>query len=127
MDKKNGNLLNIIPTEETRIQNNFINNLSINNEDMLFLNSYGSLYSINIINMKINWFLNLNQSINLNTTNLFLGNQIVNYNDKIIVSSNDNTYLINAINGSIIATYNFSSALKPIINENHVLLITKII
>ena len=125
LDKKTGNLLNIIPTEETRIQNSFINNLSINNEDVLFLNSYGSLYSINIINMKINWFLNLNQSVNLNTTNLFFGNQIVNYNDKIIVSSNNSTYLINAINGSIIATYNFSTTLKPIINENHVLLITK--
>ena len=126
MDKKTGNLLNIIPTEETRIQNSFINNLSINNEDVLFLNSYGSLYSINIINMKINWFLNLNQSTNLNTTNFF-GNQIVNYNDKIVVSSNNSTYLINAINGSIIATYNFSTTLKPIINENHVLLMTKII
>ncbi len=125
LDKKNGNLLNIIPTEETLIHNNFINNLSIYNEDILFLNSYGSLYSINIINMKINWFLNLKQSTNLNTTDLFLGNQIVNYKDKIIVSSNDNTYLINALNGSIIETYNFSSALKPIINDNHILLITK--
>ena len=125
MDKKNGNLLNIIPTEETLIHNDFINNLSIYNEDILFLNSYGSLYSINIINMKINWFLNLKQSTNLNTTDLFLGNQIVNYKDKIIVSSNDNTYLINALNGSIIETYNFSSALKPIINDNHILLITK--
>ncbi len=125
LDKKNGNLLNIIPTEETLIHNNFINNLSIYNEDILFLNSYGSLYSINIINMKINWFLNLKQSTNLNTTDLFLGNQIVNYKDRIIVSSNDNTYLINALNGSIIETYNFSSALKPIINDNHILLITK--
>ena len=44
---------------------------------------------------------------------------------KVIVSSNDNTYLINALNGSIIETYNFSSALKPIINDNHILLITK--
>ena len=75
--------------------------------------------------MKINWFLNLKQSTNLNTTDLFFGNQIVNYKDKIIVSSNNNTYLINAINGSIIKTYNFSSNLKPIINNNHFLLITK--
>ncbi len=125
LDKKNGNLLNIIPTEETIIHNSFINNLSINDQDVLFLNSYGSLYSINIINMKINWFLNLKQSTNLNTTNIFFGNQIVNYNDKIIVSSNNSTYLINAFNGSIIATYNFSTTLKPIINENHILLITK--
>ena len=125
LDKKNGNLLNIIPTEETIIHNSFINNLSINDQDVLFLNSYGSLYSINIINMKINWFLNLKQSTNLNTTNIFFGNQIVNYNDKIIVSSNNSTYLINAFNGSIIATYNFSTILKPIINENHILLITK--
>jgi outer membrane protein assembly factor BamB len=125
LDKTNGNLLNIIPTEETIVHNSFVNNLSLNNNDILFLNSFGSLYSINIDNMKINWFLNLKQSTNLNTTDLFFGNQIVNYKDKIIVSSNNNTYLINAINGSIIKTYNFSSNLKPIINNNHFLLITK--
>ena len=34
--------------------------------------------------MKINWFLNLNQTTDLNPSNLFLSNQIVNNNEKIL-------------------------------------------
>ena len=41
--------------------------------------------------MKINWFINLNQSLDLNPSNLFYGNQIIN-KDKIIVSSNNLLY-----------------------------------
>jgi hypothetical protein len=29
--------------------------------------------------MKINWFINLNQSLDLNPSNLFFGNQIIKY------------------------------------------------
>ena len=46
-DKKNGNILKLIPTEETKIKNNFQNNFSINKDFIFMLNTYGSLYSIN--------------------------------------------------------------------------------
>tara|TARA_A100001015_G_C15012270_1_gene723718 strand:+ start:376 stop:1695 length:1320 start_codon:yes stop_codon:yes gene_type:complete len=124
-DKKNGNLLSLIPTEETIIQNNFINNISINNNDILFLNSFGSLYSINSENMRLNWFLNLKESYNSSTTNLFFGNKIINHNNIIVVSSNQNTYLVDAVTGAIRKTFNFSSFLKPIINKNYLFIITK--
>ena len=38
----------------------------------IFLNTFGSLYSINFDNFNINWFINLNQSFDLNPRNLFL-------------------------------------------------------
>jgi hypothetical protein len=44
-NKKNGEILKLIPTEETIIKNKFINNLSLNKK-IFFLNTYGSLYSI---------------------------------------------------------------------------------
>ena len=45
LDKKNGELLKQIPTEETIIKNHFINNLSTNNKNtVLFLNSYGIVF-----------------------------------------------------------------------------------
>ena len=44
-------------------------------------------------NLKINWFVNLNQSTNLNPSNLFFGNQIVNDQNKIVVSSNQFTFI----------------------------------
>ena len=41
-----------------------------------FLNTFGSVYSFNLENMKINWFINLNPSIDLNNSNLFDGSPI---------------------------------------------------
>ena len=45
-NKLNGDVIKLIPTEETIIKNKFVNNLSINDDSILFLNTYGSLYSI---------------------------------------------------------------------------------
>ena len=89
LKKNNGETIKSILTEETRVTNQFVNNFSITKDNLLFLNSFGSLYSINLNTKKIKWFLNLNQSLDLKTDNLFNGNQIVNYNDKIVVSSNN--------------------------------------
>ena len=61
LKKQNGALIKTIPTEDNIVKNNFVNNLSISDDDTLFfLNSYGSLYSINSAIFKINLFLNLN-------------------------------------------------------------------
>ncbi len=126
IDKNKGNLLRLVPTEETVIKNHFINNLSTDNVNSLFyLNSYGSLYSLNINSMRINWFINLNKSFDINPTNMFIGNKIVNNDKFIIVSSNSKSYVINLTNGTIISKKNFSSSIKPIINNNLIFLITK--
>ena len=55
-NKKNGNVLRRIPTEETLVKNKFVNNLSILDNDIFYLNTYGSLYSIDNNTMKVNWF-----------------------------------------------------------------------
>ena len=125
IDKNSGDNLKLIPTEETIIKNNFVNNLSVFGKNLYFLNTYGSLYSIEMDNKKINWFINLNQSTELNLNNLFFGNQIVLENNKVVVSSNDFTYILDSNNGSIIYKKNFSSLIKPIINNDYLFLISK--
>ena len=52
-NKKNGDVYKLIPTEDTLVKNQFINNIAINNNITLFLNTYGSLYAINNETMKI--------------------------------------------------------------------------
>ena len=76
-DKKSGDIIKSIPTEENTIKNEFISNLSSNEKYTFFLNTYGSLYAVDNNRMRILWFINLNQSIDLNPSNLFEGNQIV--------------------------------------------------
>ncbi|MDC1130305.1 PQQ-binding-like beta-propeller repeat protein [Pelagibacteraceae bacterium] len=124
-NKKNGEVLKLIPTEETIVKNKFVNNISINNDITLFLNTYGSLYAINSDTMQILWFLNLNQSLDLNPSNLFYSNQIVADKEKIFVSSNKYTYIINLQSGGVIYKKNFSSKFKPIIINNYLFSITK--
>jgi len=124
-NKKNGDVMKLIPTEETIIKNQFINNIAINDNISFFLNTYGSLYAINNEDMRIVWFLNLNQTLDLNPSNLFSGNQIVAYKNKIFVSTNQHTYIIEQISGTIIHRKNFSSEIKPIILKDYLISITK--
>ena len=45
-NKRTGDIIKSLPTEETVIKNNFINNISLNDEYTIFLNTYGSLYGM---------------------------------------------------------------------------------
>ena len=125
-NKKNGESIKFIPTEETIIKNSFINNLSIDNEkSIFFLNTYGSLYSIDIKTLKINWFINLNQSTDINPSSLFDSVEIVSNKSKVLISSTNKTFIIDSELGLIIDKFNFSPLFKPIINKNYVFIITK--
>ena len=123
--KDTGDIVKLIPTEETLVNNQFVNNLAITEKDTLFLNSYGSLYSINNDLIKINWFVNLNQTLDLNPSNLFISNQLVISNKKLAVSSNKYLYVIDVDTGSIIFRKNFSSIVKPVITKENLFLITR--
>ena len=125
IDTKSGDILKVIPTEETLIKNKFINNLSLDNKTSYFLNTYGSLYSIDIMSMKINWVFNLNKSLDLNPSNLFIGSQLINDNNKIIITTNNMTYILDALTGRFINKKNFSSNLKPILVNNYLITVTK--
>ena len=114
-----------IPTEETIFKNEFINNISVNKEKTFFLNTFGSLYAVDNKNMKINWFINLNQSLDLNPSNLFLGTQIINYKNNIIITTNKFTYILDANSGSIIYKKKFTSFIKPLIINDYLFMITK--
>ena len=125
INKIDGNIIKQIPTEETTVKNNFKSNLSINQDSVLYLNTYGSLYSINFTSKEINWFLNLKDAINFSSNDLFFGSEVINSKSKIVVSSNFYTYIINSNNGSIDYKINFSSNIKPIILSNYLFAVTK--
>ena len=125
LDKKTGDTIKLIPTEETTVKNQFINNLSLNNNTSFFLNTYGSLYAIDKKNLKIKWFFNLNQSIDINPSNLFLSNEIVVHKNNLVISSNRQTYIFDINTGLIKYKKNFSSIIKPIISGSYLFSVTK--
>ncbi|MDA7715636.1 hypothetical protein N8827_03505, partial [Pelagibacteraceae bacterium] len=124
-NKSSGEVLKLIPTENTTITNEFVNNISLYNSNLFFLNSYGSLYSSNTQTMDLNWFINLNSSLDLNQSSLFNGSEVINNGSTIIVSSNNTTFLIEAKTGIIMNKFNFTSIIKPIIHNNIGFLLTK--
>ena len=123
IDKTNGKKIKIIPTEEVLIKNDFVNSLSLNKDTLFYLNTYGSLYSVGI-NGKIKWFINLNQSLDINPSNLFYSNPIINHQDKLIISTNLYLYIINSNTGSTMSKISINTTIKPIISGKNLFLVT---
>ena len=114
-----------MPTEEIVLKNNFENSIAIGEKSIFFLNTYGSLYSVNIANSKIEWFLNLNPSLDLNVRNQFISNPVILYENILIVSTLPYLYVLNANNGSTIFKRPITSIVKPIVSGKNLFLITK--
>ena len=125
INKYNGNNINVIPTEQVVLKNKFINSLALKGNNLFFLNNYGTLYSIDANKAKINWFLNLSQSIESRSNNLFYSNPIVIYKNKIVVSSDPNLYILNIETGNIEYKNTITSIVKPIILKKDIIFITK--
>ncbi len=106
------------------LKNQFKNNISVNNLNTFFINTYGSLYSLDNKTMRVNWFLNFNQSTDINPIDLFNSNEIIYQNDKIVISSDQITYVLNNKNGVLNFKKNFGSQIKPVIINDHLFSIT---
>ena len=124
INKENGEKLKVIPTEETIVKNNFINSLALIRDSFFYLNTYGSLYSISDKG-KIEWFINLNQSLDVSSTNLFDSNPILLHQDKLIISTDLYLYILDRKNGSIFSKVAITSLMKPVASGENLFLITK--
>ena len=125
LNKLNGTQIKFIPTEGTTIKNNFVNSLASKSNSIFFLNTFGSIYSINRENLKVNWFSNLKDTFDLNPTNLFFSNPIVINNDKIVISTDPNLYILNFKSGAITLRMPITSIVQPIISGEYLFIITK--
>ena len=119
-----GEVLKLIPTEETAIKNNFKNVLSMDKETLYFLNTFGSLYSINLNKLNIEWFVNLNATNKFEPSNLFNGREIILNSEFVVSSTNNGTYVIDANNGSIVKKNIFETSIKSLIISDYLFLVT---
>ena len=115
----------LIINNKTTINNFFANNISLSDQDIFFLNTYGSLYAIEKNDLKLRWFINLNEDYDSEGNSLFFGNPVINFNNRIIASSNDNLYLFEAKTGKIKKKMNISLSIKPIVTEKYVFLVSR--
>jgi outer membrane protein assembly factor BamB len=114
-------------TSLTAIKSDFENNFAIDevNNNLLFLNTSGELYSINYKNKKINWVLNFKNPSLAEDTDLFLSNPIVVNNNNFIVSTEKAILKYDSVTGSRDWTFPSNSILKPILTNNYTYIISQ--
>ena len=124
LNRRDGEVKRRIPSEEAILKNYFINSIAVDDDSIFYLNTFGTLYSINSSSLRLNWFTNFNQSTTSNSNNLFYSNPLLIYKNNILISSNPNLYVVDKISGSTSFKKNINSILKPIISGNHIFTIT---
>ena len=125
IETQNGKIIRKVPTEEVIVKNNFISNISINEKDIFFLNTFGSLYSINKENIRMNWFLNLNQSFNVNFDNLFHSSEIKSIKNNLVILTNNVLTVIDNKNGSTKYKIPIKSHLSPLVNNDFFFIVSE--
>ena len=122
IDVKNGNKIEELYTQPSKAVSKFESNLAIDKKNnLLFLSTNGSLYSINLINQKrIHWIQNFKSENDI----IFNANPIQISKDKIMISTNKNISLINK-NGNRIWDLDIRSSISPIISGNTIFMINE--
>ncbi|MFL2852821.1 MAG: PQQ-binding-like beta-propeller repeat protein [Candidatus Pelagibacter sp.] len=124
LDKFSGNKIKSLPSEEVSIKNEFVNSIAVSKDTLYYLNTFGSIYSINNEG-RINWFLNINQHSEIDTNNLFNSHPLILHKDKIIISTEKYFYIFNSFNGSRLVRAPITSIVKPIVSNKNIFIITK--
>ncbi len=124
LDINNGDILRKIPSEEVLVKNNFENNISINKKDLFFLNTFGSLYSIDRNSLRINWFVNVNTYLDSNLDKLFYANEIKLSEKNLIISTDNILQVLNNENGSTKFRIPINSQISPIINNDYIFIMS---
>ena len=125
INKFNGEKIKSLPTEEALIKNEFINSLAIKEDSLFYLNTFGSIYSINSNKSNINWFININPYSEIAINSLFNSKPLVIKEDRIYISTDKKLHIFDILSGARISEFPLTSITTPIISKKYLFLITK--
>ena len=122
IDLQNGKKIDELYTQPSKTVSKFESNLAVeNNNNLLFLSTNGTLYSLNLINKKvINWIQNFKSENEI----VYKGNPIIVKDNDIMISSKDSISLLN-LNGARIWDLSIKLSTAPIISGNTIFAINK--
>lgn len=123
INKFNGNIIKKIPSEESLVKGDFVNNLSVN-KSVFFLNTFGTLYAFDPERIELLWILNINPNIDDNYKNLFTSFEIKSLNDNLIILHNNILEVINSKTGNLRFRIPIKSNISPIVINNYIFIIT---
>ncbi len=122
IDINNGKKIEEFYTLPSKTVSKFKSNLALDRRNnLLFLSTTGTLYSLNLVNNKtINWI----QNFNLNNEITFDSNPVVVSKDKIIISTYNKLSVLNEI-GRVIWEIPIELNVLPVVSGNTIIAITK--
>ena len=122
----NGEKIWQFQTTPQLLKSSFVNNILVDktNENVLFLNNSGELYSINYRSRDINWFKTFKTFSSTDKNDLFIGTPLSLKSQSLIISTGKIIANVNSISGIITWTQNISSKVKPILTEKHIFVIS---
>ncbi len=122
IDLRDGKKIDELYTQPAKTVSSFQSNFALDkNNNLLFLSTSGSLYSLNLINKKIiNWI----QNFNLNNDITFNSSPII-VSDNTIVLATQNQIAAVTTNGRRLWDLELSSKVSPVVSGNTVVTITK--
>ena len=122
IDLNNGKKIDELYTQPPEAVSNFESSFALdNNNNILFLSTTGTLYSMNMINnKKINWIQNFKPDNEI----IFNARPIIISDDKILISTNNKIELLN-IGGKKIWDLNINSNISPVVSGNTIFILSE--
>ena len=116
-----------LATSSTFLKSDFHNNILIdkNNENIIFINTNGELYSINYLNKKINYMINFSNRALSGGSDLFDGLPISLKNGNLLTTTNNALLNYSTETASRNWISQVSVQTKPIITKNNIFFTTK--
>ncbi len=123
----NGNINWQFSSNIILLKSEFKNNIALDEteDNLLFLNTAGQLYSLNYISQRINWVLNFKSPTVSTETNLFLSYPIAIKNNNLIVSTENGLSNYDVITGERKWSFSLDPFIKPIVTNYYVFSFTK--
>ena len=123
----NGEKIWQFASQINQLNSDFINNLILDeqNKNIIFFNTSGEVYSINFINQKINWVINLRNTSVSAQNKLFLANPMVINNNNIIISSDNSLISYNKVSGNRKWQLPITASLKIDISNDFIFVFTE--
>ena len=88
------------------------------------MNTFGSLYSININSLKLNWFTNINPSLDTNLDNLFFSNEIKNFKNDLIISTKYSLKILDSQTARTKYDFPIKAIVSPAIVDDYIFIIS---
>ena len=121
--EKNWQLSSSVTFLNSQFKNSLV--LDNTNNNLIFMNTSGELYSLNFANQNINWVLNFKNYALKGETDLFMSQPLAIKDSDLFVSTENSLLSYNLLTGSRNWIKNLAPVLKPVITKNNVFTFTK--